>query len=592
MPGVCLDVRREEAVPRHSLDSLHHLDTYTHETVQFDSDVFLGYTRHPGYPVTVVETDESVLSLEGYLYDVDRPRERLRSLAPEVFDPASEEVARFVRETDGEFVVSAVDRRSGAVAVLNDAFGRLPVYYGGRRDGVVASREPRFVVDNRTDEGFDQMGLAQYLLFGYTLGTRTLWNGVERLAGGTHLVADAEGETSRARHYEFDFGSTEHADRSVEENARALASLFADACDRRAPDGPQTVLSLSGGLDSRAVVGGFFARDVPFAAATFARGDGSTGGDAEIAERVARAADLDWTKYALDPLGTDEVERLLGLKEGLNQVKMGFILDFFERLVDDYGHRSTYVTGDGGDKALPDLTPSVDIGSLDEFVSYACAKNGVFSPSQVAALTGVDERALRDEVASVVSTYPEDDWADRYVHFLVTGRGRNWLFEGEDRNRGYFWSTSPFYGREFFEYAMNVPADQKSGYRLYREFLDELWPPAAGFEHADFGVALDSPMYGVIQRGLDLIDGHPRLERLVKTAHSGDVTRDVDTEHERRLRRHATNGSAVGRYFSRDAVERVARDRSSYGSKQLFSLLTLTTEIERLAETEQSIEAR
>ncbi|WP_164932840.1 asparagine synthase-related protein [Halorubrum amylolyticum] len=573
--------------PRHSLNSLEHLSTYAHETVSADHEHFLGYTYYLGYPVFTLETEECIVYFEGYCYDDDDVRERLRSLVPALFDPTADDVTQFIRRTDGEFLVVGIDRQSGRVAVVNDAFGRLPVYCDDHANGLVLSREPRFVIDNGESDEFDRMGLAQSLLFGYTLGDRTLWEGVERLVGGTHIVVGGDGETERTRHYEFDFSEKQHADKSVAENAQNLAALFTDACDRRTRQGRRTLLSLSGGLDSRAVAGGFQARDISFVAATFMHDDGRTSDDVEIARQVADAAELNWKTYTLESFGETEVNQLLRMKEGLNPVQMGFIIQFFERLLEEHGHRTTYVTGDGGDKAIPDLTPSANIGSLGEFISYVCSKNAIFKPTTVKELTGVEEQALREEIAAVISTYPESEWNDLYVHFLVAERGRNWLFEGEDRNRGYFWSTSPFYGLQFFEYAMNVPASQKSGYHLYRLFLNELWPAATEIEHADFGYALDSPMYYAVQRGLDLIDGYPRLERIVDTIHDSESSRSEDDIAGRLLSRRLSD-QAVKRYFSPTIVKDVANDRAGYSSKQAFTLLTLASEVTRFASAERA----
>ncbi|MGM0717681.1 MAG: asparagine synthase-related protein [Halobacteriota archaeon] len=590
MPGVCLDVHPGERVLRHSLDSLLHLSSYAHETVCADRERFLGYTHYPGYPVVILETETYVIYFEGYCYEDEDVHDRLHSLVPALFDLTAKEVTRFVRETDGEFLIVGIDRQSGRVAVINDAFGRLPVYCDDHADGFVLSREPQFVIGNRESDEFDRMGLAQSLIFGYTLGNRTLWKDVERLAGGTHIVVNGDGELERTRHYEFDFSEKRHANKSPAENARNLAALFTDACDRRTRLGGQTLLSLSGGLDSRAVAGGFRARDISFVAATFMHDDGSTSDEVEIARQVADAADLDWKTYTLEPFGEAEVDQLLQMKEGLNPVQMGFILRFFEDLVEEHGHRMTYVTGDGGDKAIPDLTPSVDIGSLGELVSYVCSKNAIFEPTTVEELTGVKERALREEITAVISTYPESEWNDLYVHFLVAERGQNWLFEGEDRNRGYFWSTSPFYALRFFNYAMNVPASQKSGYRLYRLFMNELWPAATRIEHADFGFALDSPMYYAVQRGLDLIDGYPRLERIVETIHDGGSSRTEDDVAGRLLSRRLSD-RAVKRYFSPTILEDIVDDRAAYSSKQAFTLLTVASEVSRLASAERMVDA-
>jgi asparagine synthase (glutamine-hydrolysing) len=72
-----------------------------------------------------------------------------------------------------------------------------------------------------------------------------------------------------------------------------------------------------------------------------------------------------------------------------------------------------------------------------------------------------------------------------------------WLFEGEDRNRFYFWSGSPFYSIQFFTYAMNCPDSQKSRYLLYRRVLEELSPLAAETPDDNVGLPPASRWHGL-----------------------------------------------------------------------------------------------
>ena len=86
-----------------------------------------------------------------------------------------------------------------------------------------------------------------------------------------------------------------------------------------------------------------------------------------------------------------------------------------------------------------------------------------------------DVAELRDHVSS----YPERDFVQKYVHFVTCERIFKWLTEGEDRNRCFFWSATPYSSFEFFESAMRCPDEQKSYYGLYREFLLQLSPAGA-----------------------------------------------------------------------------------------------------------------
>lgn len=581
MPGVCLDVGRESRGFDEALERLLHSDTYSHETSLSTPSVALGHTAHPGYPVTVVETDEHILYIEGALYDVSDRAETLRSVAPLLLEPRPDEFAAFLRDTDGEFLIVAVDRQTGDVAIANDLFGRLPVYHRRTDHGFVASREPGFVLDTATSVSFDRMGLAQTLLFGYTLGERTLWEGVSRLPPATQLLVNTDGDVTEFTHHEFNFEDKQHRDRSVQQNAQELASRFRDACQNRAALWDRNVLSLSGGLDSRAVLGGLRSSDASFSAATFEQANGSTERDRTISAEIAASENLDWELYSLSPRQAGDMSRLLDLKEGLNSITMGYILEFFERLVDANGSQTVYHTGDGGDKTLPDISPGAEIRDREAFISYLISENAVFPLSAVTALTGVTPTEMRDEIDRVVSAYPESNWNDAYVHFLVHERGVNWLFEGEDRNRCFFWSTSPFYAPDFFRYAMNVPHEQKARYELYRQFFEELWPEALTFDHADFRSSPGSMMYKGIQYGLELIDGHPRVESLVSELHHGTLGSEYHPNLSGLLRRQASSCDAVKQLFAEDVLEEISQDRRSYGTTQLYTLLTLTSAVER-----------
>lgn len=581
MPGVCLAIGRETGGFAETLEQQLHFDRYRSETLRSNASLFLGYTTHPGYPVTVVEDEEYLCYMEGWFYGATDQETVLRSLAPLLFDAQSHRVEEFLLNTDGEFLVATIDKQTGTLALVNDLLGRLPVYQHRTDDGVVVAREPGFVLDSGAAAEFDRLGLGQTLLFGYTLGERTLWEGVRRLPPATQLLVDRDGEVTARSHHVFDFGEKRHRNKSPERNARTLVSLFRDACRRRTEVWDRTVLSLSGGLDSRAVLAGLRSDDVPFSAATFARADGSTDAELRIAEQIAETTGIDWEPYRLDSDRTSDMAKLLELKEGLNPVTMGFILEFFDRLREAYGHRMTYLTGDGGDKTLPDIAPAVDVRSEEELVSYILSADSVFSLSEVSDLTGLDPDAITDELVRVVSGYPESDWRDKYVHFQVAERGRNWLFEGEDRNRCVFWSTSPFYSVEFFRYAMNVPHEQKSRYRLYRQFFETIWPSGAAFDHADFGASLDSPLYAVMQYGLELLDGYPRIKTLVRDLHRSTGGAQSDETHRAVLERQLATCEPVRDLLSAEMLDRIATDRRSCSTKQLNNLLTLTAAIDR-----------
>lgn len=564
-----------------ALSALEHLDDYRSELLRSADDHLVGSCRYPQYPLTVVEDDTVFVAFEGHVHGRDLSAADLLELADDCLatDPDTTALRSWLARTDGAFLCCAVHKPTGRLAFLNDIFGRLPVYYRPTGDGLLVSRDVNYVLDAAPEPSFDRIGLAQVLTFAYTLGQRTLWSDVRTVPPGTLVRVGPDRDREHTRLFEFDFGDKRYAGRSRRRNAAELATRFRRACrDRDDTLGP-AVVSLSGGHDSRALAAGFHAEGRPFQAATFRRHDDSNGADAEIASRVAAALDVDWQEYDVPPVTTDSADRLVGLKAGMNHVGMGYILDFLGRIRADRGPGIAYYTGDGGDKTMPDLSPGRAFDGLADLVDYVVSRNSVFPPAVATALVGIDRDDLTDSVASTLASYPESDGRDRYVHFLTHERGFNWLFEGEDRNRHYFWSTSPFYSTAFYRYAMNVPNDQKARDALYRSFLDELWPRATAFDAADFAVPMDSFRYTLVQYGLETLARHPALEDAVRTVYRGELGSRFDPDVAA-LFREQLACDAVEQYFSADRLRSLAAERDA-GSQQSFLLLTLTTAVDR-----------
>ncbi|MFB6079803.1 MAG: asparagine synthase-related protein [Haloferacaceae archaeon] len=551
-----------------AFDAVRFDDDYARETLYDGDEVLVGWTGYPAYPGDRLKTDRWHLFLDGALYDrsLDDDGERVADWLAAGDD---DELASWLRSRDGAFVLVAVDRATEETHVLTDAFARLPTYRASIRGADVVSRELALVGtlarETGTDRPVDRLGVAQTLLFGYRLGDRTLYKGVSHLPPAARVRLGG----ARERVFRYDFGTRTRADRSVRENARRLARQFAVACENRARGGP-VVVSLSGGLDSRAAAAGYATLDVPTRAATFDPITSDASGELRVAERVARAVGLPWKRYRVTSRAEHEAW-LVETMQGMNSVGMAPVVDFLDALVDDHGRGVTLVTGDGGDKALPDLTPPRSFGDLDALVDHLVAAHAVMTPADAAAAAGVDEDALVASVAERIRSYPESAPGDRYAHFAVRERAVNWLNHGEDRNRYFCWSASPFYAAPFFLDAMNCPPEQKRRGRLYRAFLRQLSPGIERIEHADFGASPDSVEYALKRFVYEQSGRYPRLkEALLGTVRS----RAPSEETVRRLRTTLATDERVTDVLSADAVGR-ALDAERVPDIAAYDLLTI-----------------
>ena len=548
----------------------------------------LATTGYPDYPVEAHEFDGAVVVLEGRLYDVAETGPALRPLVEALLDGRRDAVTDWLLDRDGDFLVTVVDPDGSDVYLLNDTFARLPTYYATVGDTAVVSREMKFVREFAAGRGspleLDSLAVAQHLLFGYCLGQRTLFEGVESVPAGGLLTLDDDGVRVQRLH-EYDFEEPKYDHRSVEENASALADRFLAACERRTDGDATDVLSLSGGLDSRAVGGAFDALDVPFVTATF---DGADGGDesddARVARSIARRLGVPWTRYVTDATERHR-ERLLDMKQGMNYLGMAFILDFFDQLREDHG-TMRYVTGDGGDKILVDLTPAKPLGSREALVDYIVESNAQFSLGVAASVANVSEAALLDSITERLDAYPELSAAQQYVHFLVYERGINYLNHGEDRNRYFFWSVSPFYSRPVFEYAMHCPDGQKGNRRLYRAFLETFAPDLVDVEYPNFGAPITSLEYRLKQATFDLLSRYPTLRESLLDRGKIDAERNLEVLS--MLHSHLRTDDVAP--LSKSACIEVTTRPASFRRPHLLALLTVLA-VRTGLETDRGAEA-
>ncbi|MGH9988056.1 MAG: asparagine synthase-related protein, partial [Nitrososphaeraceae archaeon] len=254
--------------------------------------------------------------------------------------------------------------------------------------------------------------------------------------------------------YEFNFDDTPYCNKSTKENASNLVSLFSESCETRAhicPElGQANVLALSGGLDSRSVAACLAVNKIPFTAVTRLDSSKMSLVDAHIAKILAARLSATWRSIDVGSMKAADILTLLRLKSGMNPLGVASRVQFLDRLQSLHGSGIVFFTGDGGDKVFCDLRPSRTVRTFDALIRYIISQEQIFELSDVSLMTGMHADDIVHDIRTQLSKYPEVKLAQKYIHFLMFERAFKWLFEGEDRNRCYFWSVAPFYSIPLF----------------------------------------------------------------------------------------------------------------------------------------------
>jgi asparagine synthase (glutamine-hydrolysing) len=227
-------------------------------------------------------------------------------------------------------------------------------------------------------------------------------------------------------------------------------------------------------------------------------------------------------------------------------------------------------------------------------MSYTISRHHFFTVEQVAAITNLSKQAILNSFRERFESYPEKSPDYQYVHLYVYERAVKWLFEGEDRNRCYFWSVAPFYGIEFFKYAMNCPDDQKSLRRLYAQFLNLLSPDIAAIKDQNSGQMINSWKYrnkARIKNALIGVATQSELAAHVAQRLSGKIVPYGDAAPIFEcLDDQIRNCKLIGDTLSETAIRLVIADKESYSKTCIQHLLTVTSAIENLGTRQCSID--
>lgn len=212
----------------------------------------LGVLSNAHQPLTLEEGNKKVL-FDGEFYE---DKSELQVLG-ELFGGEHTGIAEAAKEVCGSFSAACWFRNSKKLVLLSDKFGTRPLYYALIDQGIAFASEVKALLQIPGAGGARNLrALADCYRFGFVLGNKTLFENIHLLPPGSILAYDLENQALEIKPYwriESLFqpcGATRKNRATLKEASQA----FETAVVRRLGDMDQLGLSLSGGLDSRAIL--------------------------------------------------------------------------------------------------------------------------------------------------------------------------------------------------------------------------------------------------------------------------------------------------------------------------------------------------
>ena len=453
------------------------------------SEVLLTFSQHQGYQVYTEsyngwqifhELQDDVLITQTVTDILEQVENNSISLAN-----LRKSWNMLLHNTYESFFLLAVNPDLHKIIFANDALARLPIYYTQQKDCFILGRDISWVKAISDQLTLNPLFMALYLSNAYIPGRGTFYQEIDTLASGTFAIYDwLTDDLQMISQPNMRFVEP-LACGAEKKRLNELVETFMDVCVSYRTKLPK-LLSLSGGMDSRCVAGALQQKSIDFVPISFLDFQKEVKDDVLIASQIAELYHKSHNVIQLSLCEPEHYEKLFYLKAGLNYLPVAMFLQYLEKILAQYPQSALFLTGDGGDKVMRYLLPDKELADEKQWLNYWYSQNAIIPTKDSAAIFGIPEKAMDEYLLNHLSTYPTGNYNYKYASAILAERSARWAFEGEDRNRYFFRSETPFFDFRFYQLAMQIPMEQKKDNVLYYNFLYALSPSLAKLRYARY----------------------------------------------------------------------------------------------------------
>ncbi len=500
--------RLKQTLPHISCEILYH-----------NEDTIIHQTTYKNYEFYYHKVGNWLISLEGMRNNIDFEgitnsinlfnsreisKEEIQSWRDKTFNQC---------KTD--FFFLACNLETGTVVFANDDLARMPVYLFHQKGTFIISREYPMVKNLNKDLIPDKLFLALYLIFRYVPGQGTPYKEINTLENSSTGVYYPESDSLKVISDTSKRMPLESFHGNRKQFLTSLKDSFVYATDECLGE-RKGLLAFSGGHDSRCVAAALKLTHKPFVAATFVNDDISSRNDIKSTRELAAMLDIEHREIDLSPEDETHYKKLYNLKNGLNFMSVAFMINFLQELRKEFDGDYVFFTGDGGDRIMQPLLPPQKKLKEENILLYLFSTQAFFDKEYVAFLFDINSADIDNYLINLLNSYPVPGWNNKYLFFVLAENAGKWSFEGEDRNRYYYSSKTPFYNLDFYNLALSIPLSWKNNGICYRQFMKELDPTLLKVPIAGEKLIPDTWNYLLLKRIKYLLHFFPFLINMKK----------------------------------------------------------------------------
>jgi len=193
----------------------------------------------------------------------------------------------FLRDIDGCYTTVLYDKKERQIYLITDRYGFKPLYWGIINDNLVWSSELKgFLCHMDFKPVINPQAVEEFFDVGYLLENRTWFDRVELVPPASVLNFDIKNSKIKIQHY-WSWNKIKPMKKPVNERelVEELGKLFKQSVCKRVNNNEKIGITLSGGLDSRAILAAVPENYKPLHTFTFGQ---ESCEDTKIASRVSK----------------------------------------------------------------------------------------------------------------------------------------------------------------------------------------------------------------------------------------------------------------------------------------------------------------
>lgn len=410
-------------------------------------------------------------------------------------------------ELNGIFHFAIYDRRENKIKLFSDKFGLQPLYYSTLTDGIVFAAEVKAILKGRdVSKNPDYQSFADFLHYGQILGQKTLFQDIKLLAPGSILTFDvANKKFTMTKYWRLTNIFVENGRYNPKVTKEDVVSLLVKSVKARSTHKEILGLSLSGGLDSRAILAGLEKESVGIHTYTL----GVPGcADQKLAERMARVGQTNHEFIELDNKYLKDFKsmayNMIRLSDGMyhpHESTEMLALEYFKS-----ARFKILLRGHGGEIAKAALAYPVMVNPQ----VYACT-NGkeileyIFNITNMVIRDNVQDKLFTssfyeqtknaarksleescEEVSEVLAP------ADVCIYYYINEHIRRQVVASLEIFRTQIEVRMPYVDEEYMKALLQLPVNQRNRGEIHFDLIKRCMPELIKIPDSNTGAALDA----------------------------------------------------------------------------------------------------